>query len=40
MIIVECAGVMDFQIPLLIIDEDYVRAFSNPQGHTLNANQR
>jgi hypothetical protein len=31
MIIVEYVGVnMDFQIPLLIIDEDHVRAFSNP----------
>jgi hypothetical protein len=30
MIIVECMGVnMDFQIPLLIIDGDHVRAFSN-----------
>jgi hypothetical protein len=31
MIIIECVGVnMDFQIPLLIIDGDHVRAFSNP----------
>jgi hypothetical protein len=31
MIIVECVGVnMDFQIPLLIIDGDHVRIFSNP----------
>jgi hypothetical protein len=31
MIITECVGVnMDFQIPLLIIDGDYVHAFSNP----------
>jgi hypothetical protein len=31
MIIADCVGVnMDFQIPLLIIDGDHVRAFSNP----------
>jgi hypothetical protein len=31
MIIAECVGVnMDFQIPLLIIDGDHVRIFSNP----------
>jgi hypothetical protein len=31
MIIVECVGVnMDFQIPLLIIDGDHVRAFLKP----------
>jgi hypothetical protein len=30
MIIIECVGVnMDYQIPLLIIDGDHVRAFSN-----------
>jgi hypothetical protein len=41
MIIAECVGVnMDFQILLLIIDGDHVRAFLNPYGHTLNANQR
>jgi hypothetical protein len=41
MIIVECVGVnMDFQIPLLIIDGDHVRVFSNSSCHTLNANQR
>jgi hypothetical protein len=37
MIIAECVGVnMDFHIPVLIIDGDHVRAFSNPYGHTLN----
>jgi hypothetical protein len=31
MIFIECVGVnMDFQIPLLIIDEDNVRTFLNP----------
>jgi hypothetical protein len=31
MIFIEYVGVnIDFQIPLLIIDSDHVRAFSNP----------
>jgi hypothetical protein len=41
MIFVEYVEVnMDFQIPLLIIDSDHVRALSNPYGHTLNAHRR